>query len=252
MADATPKSVVVLGATASAGRAIASEFARRGYAVVVAGPEAEEVPRIAADLRVRFQVPAHPLLFDATDYDSHAGVVASCVELLGGVPEGVVLCFGYMAAQEAAQKHFALAKRTIDINLTGAISLLERFAALFETRGGGFIAALSSVAGDRGRATNYIYGAAKAGLTAYLSGLRNRLYKAGVQVTTVKPGFMDTQMTWGLKLPPPLTATPEQAARAIVSGILRGRDEIYVLWMWRHIMLLIRNIPEWQFKKMRL
>lgn len=242
----------MLGATASAGRAVAAEFARRGYAVVAAGPEAEEVPRIAADIRVRFGVPAHPLLFDATAYDTHDAFVQSCADLLGGDPGGVVLCFGYMAAQEDAQRHFVLAQRTIDINLTGAISLLERFAAVFERRGSGFIAALSSVAGDRGRATNYIYGAAKAGLTAYLSGLRNRLHRAGVCVTTVKPGFMDTQMTWGLKLPPPLTATPEQAARAIVSGILQGRDEIYVLWMWRYIMLIIRNIPEWQFKKMRL
>ena len=157
-----------------------------------------------------------------------------------------------MAEQDLAQLNFATAHRTLDTNLTAAVSLLEKFAALFEEQRGGFIAAISSVAGDRGRQSNYIYGAAKAGLSTYLSGLRNRLHNANVQVTTIKPGFLDTAMTWGLPLPGPLVASPEGAGKSIVKAILRGATVIYVPFFWRWIMMIIRYIPEWQFKKMNI
>jgi short-subunit dehydrogenase len=131
------------------------------------------------------------------------------------------------------------------------VSLLEQFAARFEERGEGFIAAISSVAGDRGRQSNYIYGASKAGLSAYLEGLRNRLYHRGVHVTTIKPGFVDTKMTFGL----PglfLVASPQQAAKAMYAAIVKKKNTAYVPWFWRYIMLIIRHVPDWQFKKMRM
>lgn len=213
------KSAVILGGALTVARAIALELARDGYALVSADFDRLENERIAADVRVRYGRPCHALHFDATDFDSHRRFMDECCRLLGGLPTGVVLCFGYMPEQVDAQEDFGKARWTIDTNLTGAISILELFAGAFEQRGSGFVVGLSSVAGDRGRKSNYIYGASKAGLTCYLSGLRNRLYAANVHVLTVKPGFMDTKMTYGMPLPKPLVASPGQAACAIMNGL---------------------------------
>ena len=246
------KAAIILGSASTAARALAHEFARAGYALVLGDFDREENETIARDVRTRFQTPCHAVFFDATDYDTHPAFAESCREKLGGWPEGVVVCFGYMPVQAEAQADFAKARRAIDTNFTGAVSILERFAAVFEARQSGFIVALSSVAGDRGRQSNYIYGASKGGLTVYLEGLRNRLYKAKVQVLTVKPGFMDTKMTYGMPLPGPLVATPEQAARDIFGALRKGKDTVHVRFFWRYIMLIIRHIPEWQFKKMNI
>ncbi|MBP8132022.1 MAG: SDR family oxidoreductase [Candidatus Hydrogenedentes bacterium] len=246
------KTAVILGAASTVARGITAELARRGYALVLADFDHEENQRIAADTALRFNAQCHALPFDATACATHAAFVEECTRMLGGVPDGVVLCFGYMPEQAEAQRDFAKAQRAIDTNLTGAISVLELFAGAFEQRGSGFIAGLSSVAGDRGRKANYIYGASKAGFTCFLSGLRNRLSAAGVRVLTVKPGFMDTKMTYGMPLPGPLVATPEQAACAIVRALEDGKDEIYVRFFWRYIMLVIRHIPERIFKKMSI
>lgn len=247
-----PKTVAILGGASTVARAIAAEYARARHALVLADLDLEEAERIAADLRIRHGVACDALHLDATDFDGHAAFVRACADRLGGAPGGVVLCLGYMPAQKEAEADFALARRAFDTNLTGAVSLLERFAAQFEARGSGFIAGLSSVAGDRGRQANYIYGASKAGLTCYLSGLRNRLHAAGVQVLTVKPGFMDTKMTYGMDLPGPLTAQPAQAARAIFRAQQKGKSVVHVTFLWRYIMLIITHIPEWQFKKMNV
>lgn len=143
-------------------------------------------------------------------------------------------------------------ERIIDINYAKLVPLLNYFAEKMETRRGGTIIGLSSVAGDRGRQSNFIYGSAKAGFTAYLSGLRNYLFDKKVHVMTVKPGFMDTKMTEGLPLNPALTASPKQAAKCIYKGYVRQRNVIYVLPIWYVIMTVIRNIPEFIFKKLKL
>ena len=143
-------------------------------------------------------------------------------------------------------------QKIIDINYAKLIPLLNFFAKKMETKRNGTIIALSSVAGERGRQSNFIYGSAKAGFTAYLSGLRNYLFNKKVRVMTVKPGFMDTKMTSGLPLNPKLTATPQQAANYIYKGYKNKKDEIYILPIWWLIMLIIRNIPEFIFKKMKL
>ena len=246
---APPHSVVILGATSAIARAIATRYARQGHSLIVAARDAEEAGYIAGDLRIRHQVEATPLAWDAEDFESHKAFVYECVSVLGENLGGVVLCSGYMDDQERAQSDQESARRTFDVNLTGAVSTLNLFANLFEERGTGFIAALSSVAGDRGRQSNYLYGAAKAGLSAYLEGLRNRLYHSGVHVVTIKPGFVDTKMTWGEV---PFAASPEDAARAIVKAIEKKKNTVYVPWFWRYIMLIIRHIPEFQFKRMRM
>jgi short-subunit dehydrogenase len=165
----------------------------------------------------------------------------------------VLLAFGTLPAQAEAQRDPAMARAAIDVNLTAAACLLELFAARMEARGRGWIAGISSVAGDRGRQSNYIYGAAKAGLTAYLAGLRNRLAKKGVHVVTVKPGFVDTPMTHGMVNPKsPLVASPERVAAGIVRAIRRRRNVVYLPWFWRAIMGVVTRVPEAIFKRMKL
>ncbi len=143
-------------------------------------------------------------------------------------------------------------ERIININYAKLIPVLNYFAKKMQSKRSGSMIVLSSVAGDRGRQSNFIYGSAKAGLTAYLSGLRNYLYADKVHVLTVKPGFMDTKMTEGLPLNPALTANPKQAAKAIYKAWKGKKDGVYVLGIWGLIMFIIRNIPEFIFKKMKL
>ena len=167
-------------------------------------------------------------------------------------PLGVISAVGYLGDQEKAQTNFEEAKKIIDTNYTGIVSLFNIIANDFEQRRSGFIVGISSVAGDRGRKSNYIYGSAKAALTAYLSGLRNRLYDAQVNVLTVKPGFVATSMTAGMDLPEKLTAQPEEVAKDIYEAQQKGKNVLYTKWIWRWVMLIICNIPEFQFKKMSI
>ena len=242
------KNLLVLGATSDMAQAAARRYAAEGWSLTLAALEPELLEPIATDLRVRTDAPVRALPFDATDFSSHR----KFYESLETRPDMVLCAFGYMGDQLAARGDPEEIRRTIDINFTGAASILALVADEFEKRGHGTIVAISSVAGDRGRQGNYVYGSAKAGLTAYLSGLRNRLARSGVQVMTVKPGFCRTKMTEGMDLPAALTASPEQVADAIFRGVEKRRDTIYVLWMWRWIMLAIRHIPEALFKRMGL
>lgn len=248
---ANGQGVVILGATSAIARATAIELGQRGYGLILASRDVEENEAIASDVRVRTGATVSALPFEAEDTSSHAGFFTQCRDHFGEDIAGVVLCFGYLEDQTAAQRDFRIARRTIDVNYTGAVLILELFAGYFEEKRKGFICALSSVAGDRGRQSNYLYGSAKAGLTAYLEGLRNRLFKSGVSVTTVKPGFIDTKMTFG-KPNLMLLAPAEKAAKDIVGATLKGKDVIYTPWFWRYIMLIIRHIPEMVFKRMKL
>jgi short-subunit dehydrogenase len=142
--------------------------------------------------------------------------------------------------------------KTINANYTGAVSILNIISADYASRQSGSIIGISSVAGNRGRQSNYIYGSAKAGFTAYLSGLRNKMYHSKVHVLTVLPGFVYTKMTEHLKLPKPLTANPEEVASAVFNGVKSRKNIVYVKWFWRWIMLIITSIPESMFKKKKM
>jgi len=240
--------VLILGGTSTIARAIAAELAEQGFDLALAGRDAAELTAVAADLRLRHGVATSVHLIDALDMERHAAALAPCL-----TPDlrGVVLAVGYLGDQRRAETDATEACRILDTNLTGCVTALNVVAAHLATNGGGFICALSSVAGDRGRQSNYIYGAAKAGLTAYLSGLRNRWASAGVRVLTVKAGVVDTRMSAGMP-GAALAASPAVVARAIVRAIQRGRDVVYVPWFWRWIMLGIRLIPERIFKRMSL
>lgn len=240
--------VLILGANSDIAHAVARGLAAKGYGLILASRDTERLTRNAADLRVRSGVEVRTLAFDALDMDGHADFVRS----LPALPHGVVLAVGLIGDQQAAQADFALARRILDSNYTGCVSVLNLLAEEFAARGSGFIVGISSVAGDRGRAANYLYGSAKAGFTAYLSGLRNRLHKAGVQVLTVKPGYVDTKMNQGLDLPAALTSSPEDVARDILRALDKGRDVIYTSTVWYWIMLAIRHIPERLFKRMSI
>ena len=243
--------MLILGATSAIARAVAAEFASHKFDLILAGRDREELGALASDARLRYGVKVQTQLFDILDFESLLANLGSCLSAAGEELQGVVLSVGYLGNQRAAQSDPSQARRILDLNFTGCILALNVVAEHFEKRRKGFICALSSVAGDRGRQSNYLYGAAKAGFSIYLQGLRNRLTHAGVQVTTVKPGFVDTRMTFGH----PglfLVATPESVAKDVYKAIADKRDVVYLPWFWRYIMLLVRLIPERTFKRLRL
>jgi decaprenylphospho-beta-D-erythro-pentofuranosid-2-ulose 2-reductase len=243
------EAVLILGATSAIARATAAAFAARGNALYLASRDEEELRRIAADLRLRYGVEVRYGLFDAEAVETHEMFLLSVIATMPNL-SGVVLAFGYLGDQQAA-RDFEVGAKVIASNFTGAASILSLCANYFEPLKRGFIIGISSVAGDRGRQSNYVYGAAKGALSLYLQGLRNRLYASGVRVITIKPGFVDTAMTYGL----PglfLVASPQAIGERIVATLSKSADVVYLPWFWRYIMLIIKHIPEPIFKRMKL
>ena len=243
------ETVLILGATSAIARATAVAFAARGAALYLASRDLDELERIAADLRLRHDVEVCYGVFDAEAVETHEVFFRSVIETMHGI-SGVVLAFGYLGDRQAA-RDFKVAEKIIASNFTGAASILSHCAEYFEPLQRGFIIGISSVAGDRGRQSNYVYGAAKGALSLYLQGLRNRLYASGVRVVTIKPGFVDTAMTYGL----PglfLVASPQDIGKRIVATLEKSADVVYLPWFWRYIMLIIKHIPEPLFKRMKL
>jgi len=243
-------SVLILGATSAIASALAREFAAHKFDLVLGGRDREELSAGASDLTLRYGVRARILPFDALDTQTHALTLRSFLSEAGNALEGVVVCMGYLGDQAKGQSDWDEARRILKTNFTGCVSALNILANHFEPRRAGFICAISSVAGDRGRQSNYLYGAGKAGLSTFLQGLRNRLFPAHVKVITVKPGFVDTHMTYGR----PglfLVASPESVAKGIFRAITKGKDVVYLPWFWHFIMLIIRSIPEAIFKRLR-
>ena len=243
------ESVLILGATSAIARATAAAFAARGDALYLASRDMDELRRIAADLRLRHNVEVRYGLFDAEATETHEAFLQTVTGDMPGL-SGVVLAFGYLGDAQAA-RDFKAGAKIIASNFTGAASILSHCANYFEPLQRGFIIGISSVAGDRGRQSNYVYGAAKGALSLYLQGLRNRLYASGVRVITIKPGFVDTAMTFGL----PglfLVASPQDIGERIVGALGKSADVVYLPWFWRYIMLIIKHIPEPIFKRLKL
>lgn len=241
--------LLILGANSDLAHALAKLFARAaGANICLASRDMALLKKRAQDIHTRFQVKAAIAAFDAQDFDGHPNFY----ERIHPKPDGVIVAFGYMGEQQVAQDDFQEARRIIDINFTGAVSILEIIAADFERRGHGFIIGIASVAGERGRQSNYLYGAAKGAFSIYLSGLRNRLSQRGAHVMTVLPGFMQTKMTENLDLPQVLTLTPDAAAADIFRAFKKSKNIVYTGWFWRWIMLVIKAIPEGIFKRLRL
>lgn len=240
---------IILGATSSMARAFARKAAASGAAVLLAGRDQADLTILAADCRLRGARLAEAVAFDARDPASFAAILSRAETESGHLNAAVFV--GSMPPQAEIDADPALIDGTVTDSFTGPARFLQLLAPLMEARGGGCVVGVGSVAGDRGRLGNYVYGAAKAGFHTYLSGLRNRLTRAGGHVVTVKPGFVDTSMTWGI----PgmfLVVTPEAVADDIWKAVTKRRNVIYTPFFWRYIMLIIRHVPEAVFKKMKI
>jgi short-subunit dehydrogenase len=241
-------SVLVLGGASDIGLAIARAFAALGYDIQLAARRPAELEADCCDIALRHRVKATAHRFDVLETGQFKNFLGNLEEL----PTVAVCCIGLLGDQRAGEQDPAAAAGVMRTNFEGPALILGMLANHFEARGSGVIVGISSVAGDRGRASNYIYGAAKAGFTAFLSGLRNRLVRQGVHVLTVKPGFVATRMIAGLKTPAMLTATPQEVARAVLRAAERRLDVIYVRPSWALVMGIIRIIPETIFKRLSI
>jgi short-subunit dehydrogenase len=240
--------VLILGATSDIGFAIAKKFASQKYAIQLAARNAEQLKPFQSDIEIRYNVPCSIHAFNAENFGSHASFYNS----LTTKPDITIYVIGYMNDNEKVIRDWNESLKTINANYTGAVSILNIIAEDYSQKQRGTIAGISSVAGNRGRQSNYIYGSAKAAFTAYLSGLRNKLYAHNVHVVTVIPGFVYTKMTEHLQLPKLLTAKPEEVATAVYKGVKKKKNVVYVKWFWKWIMLIITSIPESMFKKKKL
>lgn len=243
------KTLLLIGGTSDIGRATALRYAQEGWRVLLAARNEEEARRNAEDISARTgaEVTTHRL--DILEADSFQ----TFLDGLPHLPDTAVCVVGELGDQVRGQSDTAHARMLLRTNFEGPALFLGILAERFLARGSGAIVGVSSVAGDRGRGSNYLYGAAKAGFTAFLSGLRNRLALAGIRVVTIKPGFVRTQMTAGMKLPPLLTAEPDEVGRSIFAAAEKGGgDVIYVRRLWRPVMMVISSIPEPLFKRLKL
>lgn len=243
--------ICLVGATSAIARALADRLAARGATLYLAARSEEDVERIGRDLEVRHQAAVDWGPFEATDPKDHETVLDSATDAMGGV-DVVFVAVGMFGNQTRAEEEPVHLREIIEINFTAVAQLLSRAAHRLEAREAGMLVALSSVAGDRGRASNYAYGSAKAGLTAFLSGLRARLYESGVHVLTVKPGPVDTKMTFDMEDPPPLMAKPGDVASDIVRAMEQQKDVCYSPSVWRYIMAALRLLPSSIFKTLSL
>jgi len=242
--------ILIVGATSAIAEAAARQWAARGAALYLVGRNAARLATIADDLRVRGATQVATQTFEVTDRAAQAPMLEAAWAELGGLDVALV-AHGTLPDQKACEASVDLTLHEIDVNGLSVVALATLLANRFAAQRSGTIAVISSVAGDRGRQSNYVYGAAKGLVTRFLQGLRNRLAKEGVQVLTIKPGFVDTPMTAAFKKGA-LWATPDAVARGILAAIDKGRDEVYLPWFWAGIMAIIRHIPERLFKRLSL
>jgi short-subunit dehydrogenase len=244
------KKILIVGATSAMAEACARLWAQQGDHLFLAARNAAQLESVAADLRTKGAAKVGTRVFDANQFDQHAELLRDATQTLGGL-DTVLIAHGTLTDQDRAQADVPYALAEISTNGLSVIALLTLVAQQFEPQGHGAIAVISSVAGDRGRQSNYVYGSAKALVSAFTSGLRQRLAKHGVKVITIKPGFVDTPMTAHLNKGP-LWAKPEQVAKDISRAIDGGKTIIYTPGFWRLIMLIIKSIPEFVFVKLKL
>lgn len=245
----TPR-VLIIGATSAIAHEVARHYAGRRARLLLVGRRAPALEAAAADLRVRGAAEVTIELLDANDLGAHAEVLERAWSHWQGV-DVALLAHGTLPNQAEAQRDVDALLAAFDTNGRSVIALLSRLAERFERQGSGVIGVISSPAGERGRASNYVYGAAKAAVSNFSSGLRHRLYKSGVRVVTILPGFVDTPMTAAFPKGP-LWAKPEQVARDIVSALDRRNGTLYTPWFWRWIMALVVNLPQAIFLRSKL
>jgi short-subunit dehydrogenase len=244
------KKILIIGASSAIAEAAARRWAAQGHALYLLGRNEERLGAMAADLKVRGAAVARHGVLDMNQFERHATAIDAAAAALDGL-DTVLIAHGTLGDQKLCERDFAAALQELNTNAISVISLLTLLANRFEAQRQGTLAVIGSVAGDRGRQSNYVYGTAKGALAIFLQGLRNRLHPAGVQVLTIKPGFVDTPMTAAFKKGP-LWATPDAVAAAIVAAVEKRRDVLYTPWFWLGIMTLIKLVPEAVFKKLKL
>ena len=242
------ETLLVLGARSDIGIALAHRFAKEGFDIQLAARNSENLKNDCSDLKIRYNVEVSIYEFDALNFKSHKKFIQN----LSTLPTVAVSAIGTLGNQDTNENDLENIINVIRTNYEGVITVLSLFGYQFTKRGYGTLIGISSVAGDRGRGSNHIYGSAKAGLTTFLSGLRNRINHYGVNVITVKPGYVLTKMTEELNLPKLLTTNPMKAADQIYTAYKCKRNIIYITPIWKHIMKIIRLVPESIFKKMKL
>lgn len=244
------KKILILGATSSIATACARLWTTQGATFFLVGRTVEKLDQVAGDLVSRGAT-VHSHVLDLNHFDQHEAMLDACYAALGQV-DIALIAHGTLPDQEACEQDAQLAVQEFTNNGLSVIALLTDLANRMEVQKSGCIAVISSVAGDRGRPSNYLYGAAKGAVTDFCSGLRARLFKSGVQVLTIKPGFVDTPMIQGLALPKLLLVTPDKVAQDIVRAVEKRRNTVYTPWFWRLIMLIIIHIPGPIFKRLGL
>ena len=244
------KKVLVIGATSAIAEASARIWAARGASLFLVGRRAARLEMIADDLRVRGAATVGCYTLDCCDVAAHAAMLDAATGALGGL-DVALIAHGSLPDQRACEASVELTQKEINTNGVSVVALATLLGQRLAQQGSGTLAVISSVAGDRGRQSNYVYGAAKGMVSLFLQGLRNRLAKQGVQVLTIKPGFVDTPMTAALPKGA-LWAQPDAIARGIVDAIDRKYDEVYLPGFWWLVMAIIKHIPERVFKRLSL
>jgi hypothetical protein len=244
------RKLLIVGATSAIAEATARLFAAEGDRLFLAGRHTARLQAIADDLHTRGADRVAIGAFDARDYGSHSALIETAIQALDGL-DTVLIAHGTLPDQSACEGSFDATREAFEVNALSVISVLTHVANRFAAQGQGNIAVISSVAGDRGRQSNYVYGAAKGCLDVFLEGLAHRLAKADVAVLTIKPGFVDTPMTAAFAKGA-LWASPAQVARDIHRAIIRRRRVLYTPWVWRGIMAAIRSVPTAVFHKTKL
>lgn len=242
--------LVIFGGTSAIAEATAREFARRGDGIFLVGRSAERLQAVTADLKIRGAQQVGWSVQDLRDASSYARLLDEAHQTLGGL-DAALIAHGTLSDQTACEDSVDLMLSELQTNAGSVMALCTLLANRFVAQKRGVIAVISSVAGDRGRRSNYVYGAAKAAVSAFTSGLRQRVRAHGVDVVTVKPGFVDTPMTAAFKKGA-LWASPEQVGKQIARAMIHGGAVIYTPGFWRPIMWIIRSIPEFLFRRLSL
>jgi len=242
--------VLIVGATSAIAAETARAYAASGARLFLTGRNPDRLAAVADDLRVRGASRVETAHLDLNELSRHQEIVDAAFAAFGGL-DVALIAHGTLPDQSRCQDSVSETLAALAVNFTSTIALLTLVAGRFEAQGQGCIAVITSVAGDRGRQSNYVYGAAKGGVDVFLQGLRNRLHRSGVAVVTLKPGFVDTPMT--AEIPKNLLfASPRRVGRAIHRAVEARRDVVYIPWFWRPIMFLITSLPEAVFKRLRL
>jgi decaprenylphospho-beta-D-erythro-pentofuranosid-2-ulose 2-reductase len=244
------KRILIMGATSAIAEATARRFAARGDALFLVGRNALRLQAVADDLKLRGALMAQTYLLDACEMDRYSNMLDAAAAQMGGI-DAALIAHGTLSDQAACQASIDLLMQEFATNALSAMALCTHLANRFQAQRHGVIAVISSVAGDRGRQSNYVYGAAKATVTAFTSGLRQRLYPLGVSVVTIKPGFVATPMTAAFRKGI-LWASPDAVARSIEHAMDRGTAVVYAPWFWRPIMWVITSVPEFLFRRLKI